>query len=140
MEQLSGVIEPATYPADFLLSDLTHEFEYSADGIEDDLRGPLMEIVEIPVPPPVVNTPCPFVVWITVWCNNLELVLYSASRLRGPETTAQKCTLKVQCIYRVFDPIIAHLKPGCVVYPNPHIHTSSAAHIHILGGSCLAFG
>ena len=31
MEQLRDVIEPAADSADFLLSDLAHEFEYCAD-------------------------------------------------------------------------------------------------------------
>ena len=43
MEQLCDVIEPAANPADFLLSDLVHEFEYYADGLRIDLRALTME-------------------------------------------------------------------------------------------------
>ena len=58
MEYLCDAIEPAADPADFLLSDLVHEFEYCADGLRIDLRGLLMEIEEVPVPPPVAETAC----------------------------------------------------------------------------------
>ena len=61
MEHLYGVIEPAADPADFLLSDLVHEFEYCADGLKIDLRGLPIEIEVVPVPPPVAETACQFV-------------------------------------------------------------------------------
>ena len=58
MEQLRGVIEPAADPADFLLSDLVHDFEYCADGLRIDLRGLPMEIEVVPAPPHVAETAC----------------------------------------------------------------------------------
>ena len=58
MEHLCDVIEPAADPADFLLSDLVHEFEYCADGLRIDLRGLPMKIEVVPAPPPVAETAC----------------------------------------------------------------------------------
>ena len=58
MDHLCDVIEPAADAADFLLSDLVHEFEYCADGLRIDLRGLPMEIDVVPVPLPVAETAC----------------------------------------------------------------------------------
>ena len=92
MEHLCDGIEPAADTADFLLSDLVHEFEYYADGLRIDLRGLPMEIEVVPAPPQVAETACQFFVWVTVWCDNLDSALCSASSLRGLETNAKKCT------------------------------------------------
>ena len=58
VEQLRVVIDSAADPADFLLSDLMHEFEYCADGLWIDLRGLSIEIEVVPVSPPVAETAC----------------------------------------------------------------------------------
>ena len=55
---LRDAIEPAADPADFLLYDLAHEFKYYVDELRIELRGLLIEIEEVPVPPPVAEMAC----------------------------------------------------------------------------------
>ena len=50
MEQLNSCIGHAAKLSDFPLNDLTPEFEYYADGIEDGFEGTPDEIKEAPPP------------------------------------------------------------------------------------------
>ena len=50
MEQVNSCIGPAAKLIEFTLKDLTPEFEYYADGIEDEFEGKPDKIKEAPPP------------------------------------------------------------------------------------------
>ena len=52
MTQLNDAIGPATDPEGFLYGDLTPEFEYYADGVEDGFKGAPDEMLSVPIPTP----------------------------------------------------------------------------------------
>ena len=52
MKQLNSYISHAAKLSDFPLNDLTPEFEYYLDGVEDGFEGPPDEIKEAPPPTP----------------------------------------------------------------------------------------
>ena len=55
MKQLNSCIGHAAKLSDFPLNDLTPEFEYYADEVEDGFEGTLDEIKEAPHPTPEVS-------------------------------------------------------------------------------------
>ena len=55
MTQLTDSSGPAADPEDFPYNDLTPEFEYYADGVEDGFEGTPDEIPAVPVPTPEVG-------------------------------------------------------------------------------------
>ena len=52
MTQLTDSIGPTANPEDFPFRDLTPEFEYYADGVDDGFEGLPDEIPAVPVPTP----------------------------------------------------------------------------------------
>ena len=57
MKQLNSCIGHAVKFSDFPLDDLTPEFEYYADGVEDGFEGTPDEINESPPPTPDASAP-----------------------------------------------------------------------------------
>ena len=55
MTQLTDSIGPAADPEDFLYKDLTPEFEYYVDGVEDGFEVTPAEIPAVPVPTPALG-------------------------------------------------------------------------------------